>query len=64
MDISTFSKAIAGGLVSLLVAEVARFGFMPNDVQKNAINIIVTGLVAYIAGHIVVYLAPRNKVTK
>lgn len=62
MDLSTVSKAIAGGLVSALVALAARYGFHPHPETITAVGAIVTIVVGYIAGHVVVYLAPKNKV--
>lgn len=60
-DLQTISKAIAGGVVGLIVALAARYGFHPNAPTVSALGVLVTGLVGYIAGHIVVYLAPANK---
>jgi hypothetical protein len=61
MDLSPISKAIAGGLVGLVVAEVARYGFHGSPEVVNAVSVIVTALVGYVVGHIAVYLAPANK---
>lgn len=62
MNLTSFDKAIAGGLVSLIVGELARFGFHPNAQAVTAAGVIVTGIVSYVAGHLVVYFA-KNKVT-
>lgn len=62
MNLSTISKAIAGGIVGLLVAEAARFGWQPDAPTVTAVSVIVTGLVGYVVGHLVVYFAPKNKV--
>lgn len=62
MDLSTVSKAIAGGLVTALVAELAHFGFQPDAPTVTALGVIVTAVVGYVVGHVVVFLAPRNKV--
>lgn len=64
MELSNINKAIAGGLAGLLVAELARFGFQPDDVTKNALNVLLTALVGYAVGHIIVYLSPKNKERK
>lgn len=61
MDVSTISKAIAGGLVGLVVALAARFGFQPDAPTVTALGVIVTALVGYVVGHVVVYLAPKNR---
>lgn len=62
MDISTISKAIAGGIVGLAVALAARFGFQPDGPTVSALGVVVTAVVGYAVGHIVVYMAPKNKV--
>lgn len=58
---STVSKAIAGGIVGLIIAEAARFGFQPNAAAASALSVLVTALVGYVVGHLVVYFAPANK---
>jgi hypothetical protein len=64
MDLTPISKAIAGGLVTLLVGECAKYLFQPSAEQVTALGVLVTGVVSYLFGHIVVYLAPKNKETK
>lgn len=61
MNLSEISKAIAGGLAGLIIAEAARFGFQPDAPTKSAIAVLVTAVVGYLIGHIVVYLSPKNK---
>lgn len=61
MDLATFSKAIAGGIVGLVVSLAARYGWQPDAPTVTALGVIVTGIVGYVAGHVVVYLAPKNK---
>lgn len=61
MDLASISKAIAGGVIAALVAEAARFGFHPHPETVSAVSVVVTAVVAYIAGHVVVYFAPKNK---
>lgn len=60
-DLATFSKAIAGGLVAALTAELARYGFHPGNETITALGVIVTAVVSYAVGHVAVYWAPRNK---
>lgn len=60
-EIQNISKAIAGGLVSLIVAEATKYWFTPSAEQVSALSVIVVGLVSYAVGHLFVYLAPRNK---
>lgn len=55
------SKAIAGGLVGVVVAEVARYGFHPGPQVLDAVSVLVTALVGYAVGHVGVWLAPANK---
>jgi hypothetical protein len=61
-DLAQVSKAVAGGLVAILVSEAARYGFQPSGEVVTAVGVVVTALVSYVAGHLVVYFAPRNKV--
>lgn len=61
MDVSTISKAIAGGLVGLVVSLAARYGFQPDAPTVTALGVVVTALVGYVVGHVTVYLAPKNK---
>jgi hypothetical protein len=61
MNLSSMSKAIAAGVTSALVAEAARFGFHPHATTVSAVGVIVTAVVAYVAGHVIVFLAPSNK---
>lgn len=61
LDLATISKAIAGGLVTALVAEFARYGFQPSGEVIGSLGVVVTALVAYAIGHVVVYFAPKNK---
>lgn len=60
-DLATISKAIAGGIVGLIIAEGARFGFQPDAPTASALGVLVTAIVGYAVGHAVVYFAPKNK---
>lgn len=64
MDLSPVSKAVAGGLVTALVAEFAHYGFQPSATTVTALGVVVTAVVAYIIGHVAVYFAPKNKEVK
>lgn len=64
MDLSTVSKAIAGGIVAAFVALGARYGFQPSGETITAAGVVVTALVSYVVGHVVVYLSPANKRSK
>lgn len=61
MNLSAITKAIAGGLVGLAVAEAAHFGWQPSGATVDAVGVIVTGVVGYLVGHLAVYFAPANK---
>lgn len=63
-DLSPISKAIAGGLVTALVAEAARYGFHPQATTVTALGVLVTALISYAVGHVGVFLAPKNKKSK
>lgn len=64
MDLlSTMSKAVAGGVVSALVALAARYGLHAGPETVSALGVLVTAVVGYAAGHLAVYLAPKNKET-
>lgn len=59
--LATISKAVAGGIVAALVALAARYGFQPDAPTVTALGVVLTALVGYVAGHVVVFLAPKNK---
>lgn len=60
-DIPAISKAIAGGLIAVVVGEAARFGFHPQPETITALSVIVTAVASYVVGHVAVYWAPKNK---
>lgn len=61
MNLSSVSKAIAGGLVAALVGLAARYGWQPSKEVINASGVIITVAVSYVVGHVAVYFAPKNK---
>lgn len=61
---SEISKAVAGGLVSAIIALLARYGWQLDPVNASYLGVVVTVVVGYVVGHVAVYLAPRNKVTQ
>lgn len=61
-ELNTVSKAVAGGLVGLVVALVGRFGWQPDAPTISALGVVVTALIGYLFGHLAVYFAPKNKV--
>jgi hypothetical protein len=62
--LKTVSKAIAGALVAALVALAARYGFNTDETVRDALEVIVTALIAAVTGFVGVYLAPKNKEVK
>lgn len=61
MDLSPIYKAVAGGLVTAVVAVFARYGLPAAPEVVSALGVVVTAVVAYIAGHLAVYFAPKNR---
>lgn len=60
---SPVSKAIAGGLVTLVVSFVSRYGWTLSPVVHDALSSISLAVVSYLVGHIVVYFAPKNSIS-
>lgn len=60
-DISSISKAVAGGIIAALVAVAARYGFHPTAETVTAGGVIITAVVGYVVAHVAVFLAPSNK---
>lgn len=60
-DLPTIYKAVAAGIVTAVAAELARYGFQTSPETVTALGVIVTAVVAYAGGHLVVYFAPKNK---
>lgn len=60
--IAPVSKAVAGGIVGAVVAVLARYGFHASPETLNAVSVIVTAVVGYVVGHVVLYISPANKV--
>lgn len=57
----TINKAIAGGLVTLVVAWLANYGWTLSPIMNDALNSLMFALVTYVAGHMIVFLSPANK---
>lgn len=60
MNLQAYSKAIAGGIVAAVVAELARYGWHPDGQTVTALGVVVTAIVGYASGHVVTYFAPPN----
>lgn len=63
MDLSTVSKAIAGGIVTAVIGWAAHYGWTLSPLVHDATASIALAVVTYVVGHVVVYFAPRNKPT-
>lgn len=61
-DLAPVYKAVAAGVVTAVVAELARYGFRPGPDVVTALGVVTTAIVGYVAGHVVVYFSPANKV--
>ena len=60
MNLQTVSKALAGAVVTALVAFLVKHGVVLDAGVSEALTVLVAALIGF-AG---VYLAPRNKETK
>lgn len=60
MDTS-FNKAVAAGITTAIVALVARYGWQLNPVTISAVGVIVTAVIGYAVGHILVFIAHLTK---
>lgn len=60
IDLSPINKAIAGGIVGVILTEAARYGFQPDAPTATALGVLVSAVVGYAVGHLAVYFAPKN----
>lgn len=61
LNLSSVSKAVAGGLVTMVVALLSKYGVHPSGEVVSALGVILTAVVGYAMGHAAVYFAPKNK---
>lgn len=61
MNLTSFDKAIAGGLVSMVLTWLAQYGITLSPVVHDAVASLAFAGVTYLAGHLTVYFA-KNKV--
>jgi hypothetical protein len=59
-NLQPISKALAGAVVSALVAYLGQHGVILNDEVTGAVSVLVAALLAFV----VVYLSPANKTKK
>ena len=57
----TTSKAIAGAIVSIIVALFTKYGIVLTPEVADSVRVIIDVLIAALLGYIGVYLAPKNK---
>lgn len=62
MDLSTISKAIAGGIVALVVSWLAHYGVTLSPVIHDTVASIALSLAAYIVGHGIVWIVPNKPI--
>ena len=60
MNLQSVSKALAGAVVTALVAYLAKHNVVLGDDVAGALNVLLAALVGFVG----VYLAPKNKGTK
>jgi hypothetical protein len=60
MNVATVSKAIAGAIVTALVALLAQHGVIISPDVNDALNVLLAALIGFIG----VYIAPKNRGTK
>lgn len=56
MNLSSVSKAVAGAIVTVIVAYAARHGVTVDSSLGEALNVVL----AFIVGFVGVYIAPKN----
>jgi hypothetical protein len=56
-NLQTVSKALAGALVTALVAFLVKHGVILDPSVSEAITVLIAALI----GFVVVYISPRNK---
>lgn len=57
MNLQSFSKALAGALVTAVVAYLAKHNVVLGSDIAGALNVLVAAAIGFVG----VYLAPRNK---
>jgi uncharacterized protein YacL len=61
MNLSSVSKAVAGALVTMIVAYLVKHGITLEPVVTSALGTLIDALVTALAGYLAVYFAPKNK---
>jgi len=57
MNIQSVSKAIAGAIVTGIVAYLSRKGLVLGDDVTQALNVLLAALIGFVG----VYIAPKNR---
>lgn len=60
-DLKSVSKAIAGALVTIAAAQLAKWGILVTPEANDALGVLLDFVVFGIIGFLTVYFAPKNK---
>jgi len=60
MNLTEFDKAVAGGLVTALVAWLSHYGVTLSPLVHDFVASVALTAVTYVFGHVIVYFA-KNK---
>lgn len=61
MNVSAVSKAIAGAIITTLVAYLMKHGITLEPVVTDSLATLLDTLLSALFGYLAVYLAPKNK---
>jgi len=61
LEISKVSKALAGALVTMLMAYLVKHGVTLEPVVGDSLITLLDALFSAVAGYLAVYWAPKNK---
>lgn len=61
MKLSSVSKALAGALVTMLVAYLMKHGITLEPTVTSSLTVVVEAAVSALGGFLAVYFAPKNQ---
>lgn len=61
MNLLSVSKAIAGGLVAVVLTYLTKHGVNFSPIVTDAANTLLLAMVSYVVAHVAVYFAPKSK---
>lgn len=61
MEVSRVSKAIAGAVVAVIVAALAKYNITLGAEVAGALGVLIDAVAAAVIGYLVVYIAPKNR---